>query len=199
MKRLLIIGSQEFIVGAMDFTMTYAPGLSALGMVDSATGVQDVRQTRPDIIVLDGANLGDAIAWLPDLREQAPDARLVVIVDQPEGDDVVRALDAGAMVWARPRDMRTRSRDARLPWTTPLRAVTKPALVEGGSSPVLTPREHEIMQRVVHGHTNAIIARDLWVTEQTVKFHLTNAYRKLGVANRTALARLLDEAGTAAP
>jgi DNA-binding CsgD family transcriptional regulator len=43
----------------------------------------------------------------------------------------------------------------------------------------------ETLRWVAEGHTNAWIARKLWVTEQTVKFHLTNIYRKLDVANRT--------------
>jgi len=42
---------------------------------------------------------------------------------------------------------------------------------------------------VAQGYTNGKIARELWVTEQTVKFHLSNTYRKLGVANRTEASR----------
>jgi DNA-binding NarL/FixJ family response regulator len=38
---------------------------------------------------------------------------------------------------------------------------------------------------VAGGASNGVIARELWVTEQTVKFHLSNVFRKLGVANRT--------------
>ena len=49
----------------------------------------------------------------------------------------------------------------------------------------LTPRELEILRLVAAGASNGRIARQLWVTEQTVKFHLSNVYRKLGVANRT--------------
>ena len=49
----------------------------------------------------------------------------------------------------------------------------------------LTRRELEILQLVASGMTNGAIARRLWVTEQTVKFHLRNIYRKLDVANRT--------------
>lgn len=197
MKRLLIIGSREFIVGAMDFAITHAQGLSVLGMIDSATDViEDVRQTRPDMIVLDGvADLSQAIAWLPDLRAHAPDASLVVVVDEPEHVDVARALDAGAMVWAQP-DIPTRPREALpRPRRAQLRSVTGPALGDGRTSPVLTRREHEIMQWVASGHTNATIARSLWVTEQTVKFHLTNIYRKLGVANRTEATQYVVQEG----
>jgi DNA-binding NarL/FixJ family response regulator len=49
----------------------------------------------------------------------------------------------------------------------------------------LTPRELEILRLVADGSANSQIAHELWVTEQTVKFHLSNVYRKLGVANRT--------------
>jgi DNA-binding NarL/FixJ family response regulator len=49
----------------------------------------------------------------------------------------------------------------------------------------LTTRELEILQLVAAGSTNGEIARRLWVTEQTVKFHLSNIYRKLEVGNRT--------------
>ena len=53
----------------------------------------------------------------------------------------------------------------------------------------LTPREVEILQLVAQGLSNAELADRLWVSEQTVKFHLSNVYRKIGVQNRTAAAR----------
>jgi DNA-binding NarL/FixJ family response regulator len=212
MKRLLIIGSREFIVGTMDFTMSFAPGLSVVGLVDSATDVlEDVRQTRPDIVVLDGvADLAGAVAGLPALRAQAPDVRVVVVVDRPEHEDVARARDAGAVVCAQPLDMRTRSQGARPdPWKAlQLRSVSGPSVAESvhepsvgerAGPPVLTRREREIMGWVSSGHTNPKIARRLWVTEQTVKFHLTNIYRKLGVANRTEASHYVLRHGLVPP
>ena len=53
----------------------------------------------------------------------------------------------------------------------------------------MTRREHEILRLVAEGLTNAQLARMLWLSEQTVKFHLSNIYRKLGVANRTEASR----------
>ncbi len=49
----------------------------------------------------------------------------------------------------------------------------------------LTRRELEILRHVAEGRSNQQVGRTLWVTEQTVKFHLTNIYKKLGMSNRT--------------
>jgi DNA-binding NarL/FixJ family response regulator len=69
--------------------------------------------------------------------------------------------------------------------------------------PVLTHRELEILRPVANGASNADVAAALWITEQTVKFHLSNIYRKVGVANRTEAAHWAqqhqifgDEAGS---
>jgi DNA-binding NarL/FixJ family response regulator len=53
----------------------------------------------------------------------------------------------------------------------------------------LSEREAEILRAVARGLSNKAISKELWVTEQTVKFHLTNVYRKLDVTNRTEAAR----------
>ena len=53
----------------------------------------------------------------------------------------------------------------------------------------MTKREREILELAAEGYSNAQLAKMLWVTEQTVKFHLSNVYRKLDVANRTEAAR----------
>ena len=52
----------------------------------------------------------------------------------------------------------------------------------------LTRRELEVIELVSCGMTNRAVARNLWVTSETVKFHLSNIYRKLGVANRAEAA-----------
>ncbi len=52
-----------------------------------------------------------------------------------------------------------------------------------------------ILEAVSRGLSNKRIAGDLWVTEQTVKFHLSNAFRKLGVSNRTEAARVGQNLG----
>jgi DNA-binding CsgD family transcriptional regulator len=66
------------------------------------------------------------------------------------------------------------------------------------AGPALTDRERTILEAVAAGMTTAAISKDLWVSEHTVKFHLTNIYRKLGVANRAAAVRYAFENGLAA-
>jgi DNA-binding CsgD family transcriptional regulator len=63
---------------------------------------------------------------------------------------------------------------------------------------VLTEREREILDAVAAGLTTSAISHNLWVSEHTVKFHLTNIYRKLGVANRAGAIRYALEHGAAA-
>ena len=53
----------------------------------------------------------------------------------------------------------------------------------------LTRREQEILRLVAEGASNKAMARHLWLTEQTIKFHLSNIYRKLNVKNRTQASR----------
>lgn len=59
----------------------------------------------------------------------------------------------------------------------------------------LTPREIEVLQHVATGATNPTVAATLWVSDQTVKFHLGNVYRKLGVSNRFEASRWALENG----
>ena len=57
-----------------------------------------------------------------------------------------------------------------------------------GVAAQLTEREVDIIRLVAEGNSNGQIGERLFVTEQTVKFHLTNTYRKIGVGNRTEAA-----------
>jgi DNA-binding NarL/FixJ family response regulator len=63
----------------------------------------------------------------------------------------------------------------------------------------VSEREVEILELVAQGLTNGEIAQRLWVTETTVKFHLSRIYRKLGVSNRTAAALWLRDRGVEDP
>jgi DNA-binding NarL/FixJ family response regulator len=155
---------------------------------------------RPDLIVAEVETPDgeiDGIECLLRAREQVPSLRGIVISSLAEPVYIDRALAAGASAYvlktAHPEDFASAIRQAfsssiflagpRTPTpAVPARATQKPAAD-------LTARELEILQLVAEGLSNGEMARRLWVTEQTVKFHLSNIYRKLDVANRTQASR----------
>ena len=63
----------------------------------------------------------------------------------------------------------------------------------------LTPKELDVLSRVARGLSNKEISKELWLSEQTIKFHLTNIYRKLGVSNRTEATRYAYQHGLVRP
>jgi DNA-binding NarL/FixJ family response regulator len=157
-------------------------------------------ELRPDLIVAEVETPEgeiDGIELLLRAREQLPSLRGIIISSLAEPAFIDRALAAGASAYvlktAHPEDFASAIRQAfsssiflagpRTPTpTAPARAAQKAAAD-------LTARELEILQLVAEGLSNGEMARRLWVTEQTVKFHLSNIYRKLDVANRTQASR----------
>ena len=128
----------------------------------------------------------------------APDLRAIVLSSHQETAHIDAALEAGAAAYvvktAHPDDVASVVRQAfdhsvylaGGPRTPQVPASAPPSSETPGG---LIRRELEILRLVAEGHSNSQLARMLWVTEQTVKFHLSNTYRKLGVSNRTEASR----------
>ena len=155
---------------------------------------------QPDVFVT-GIDLGpgqmDGIACIGEARERLPELRAIVLSSHTGTEYIDRALGAGAVAYviksAHPDDLASAIRQAfnhsvffaRARPAAPPTEVTSPEHTPHN----LTRREQEILGLVAEGYSNAKLAKELWVTEQTVKFHLSNVYRKLGVSNRTEAAR----------
>ena len=209
MKRVFITGSDSFIVPAMQFALEFAPDANVFGVTHGQGRVGDaIRQARPDVVIVDGVQRVPPHAQrLPEIREAAPGAMIVLLAGPLDEASVRAALEAGAVVCMSaslpvaevqtPATATPRALVAAIA-RQPVHAVGNgPARQEPREIPPLpladpnplTARELEILGAVAEGHTNARIGRLLWVTEQTVKFHLSNIYRKLGVSNRTEASR----------
>ena len=159
---------------------------------------------NPDLFVVELAayeRVGAADAFRV-ARERAPGVRIVALSSIADPEHIEHALNAGALAYviktAQPDDLASAVRQAFdhsvfFPGTAEASAFA-PAPATNAAGP-LTKRELEILRLVAEGHTNAQMARTLWVTEQTVKFHLSNIYRKLGVANRTEAGRWAQLSG----
>jgi two-component system, NarL family, response regulator DevR len=163
--------------------------------------VELVQEHLPDLMVagLDFASgPDDAIAALRTSHELHPDLKTVALSSRDDAGLVEEAFAAGARVFclktSDSEDLRAAIRQvfALSIYFPGGRAVASVANDNGLSAtpiPKLTRRELEILRLVAEGHSNSQLAKMLWVTEQTIKFHLSNIYRKLGVSNRTEASR----------
>jgi DNA-binding NarL/FixJ family response regulator len=158
-----------------------------------------VEEHHPDLIVTEIASSEsgfDGINVLRQAREREPKLRAIVLSSFEDAEHIDAALAAGAAAYvlktAHPDDFASAIRQvfSHSIYLAGERTVpTAPEPQQNEELSGLTRRELEILQLVSEGHSNAQLARMLWVTEQTVKFHLSNIYRKLDVANRTEASR----------
>jgi DNA-binding NarL/FixJ family response regulator len=171
-----------------------------LTVVGEATDADEaaamVEEHQPDVIVTDytlatcnGTNL------LHEARVTSPQSQCIVLSEKSDDGERDAAFAAGAWAYcaklAEPDDL-----------AAAIRQMSSPSIYFADSQPrspqptgtrnnakLLTKREMEILLLTAEGHSNSELAKTLWVTEQTVKFHLSNIYRKLDVSNRTEASR----------
>jgi DNA-binding NarL/FixJ family response regulator len=171
---------------------------------DIPTALALVDEMKPDLLVADavsgGANVFD---YLQTAQEQAPGIKCIVLSSDDDTRRIEDALAAGAAAYilktAHSDDLTSAVRQA-FEQSIYLANGNGPGAVAATLSSDalaadLTNRELQILQLVAEGHSNAELGRMLWVTEQTVKFHLSNVYRKIGVSNRTEAARWAQRHG----
>ncbi|HWK93655.1 MAG TPA: response regulator transcription factor [Luteimicrobium sp.] len=128
------------------------------------------------------------------VRERFPDVRVLVLTTYDGDRDVLPAIEAGAtgyLLKDAPRDVLVdgvRAAAAGRPVLAPSVAGTLMGLVGAPAQdePVLSPRELEVLRLVASGATNRSAARQLFISEATVKTHLLHLYEKLGVRDRAA-------------
>jgi DNA-binding NarL/FixJ family response regulator len=181
-----------------------ARGIAVLGNATTPEkALELVDATSPKGLVASVELVGsdmDGVECLRRARERFPALRIIALSTHNDAFHLNEAAAAGADVYvpktAEPDEVGSTIEDC-LANGRPARACVRAQDEPQAESPGLTARELEIVHLAARGFTNAEIAQRLWVTKWTVKFHLANAYRKLGVSNRTQAARYLFEHGVA--
>ena len=204
--KALVFGSDPFVIAAMRLGLRYGSGVSVVGALDRGGSLAPaLRETEPAVVVIDaGAYPDRLVERLRDVAEEHPEALVIVLAAALDAELLEEAAEHGALVCLGTAAVLRRlepllagaiQRDGE-PGYVGLGATGAGAAADAVQPPAnvtpdcpLTEREREILCVVAEGHTSADIARELWVTEQTVKFHLSNIYRKLGVSNRTEASR----------
>jgi two-component system nitrate/nitrite response regulator NarL len=211
-KVLLIDDHTLFRAGLEDLlTRRGIQVVAAVGNGDE--GLAAVNQLNPDIVLLDMRmpNM-DGLQVLRLLRKHAPSLRVVMLTTSSNEADLVEALRSGARGYLL-KDMEPDELVVALREILAGKTVVAPELapvlarvVQGGDSRStedkatnpfidLTPREYEILTLLAEGQSNKVIARNLGISDGTVKLHVKAILRKLNVSSRITAAVMAVEHG----
>jgi DNA-binding NarL/FixJ family response regulator len=205
--RVFIVDDQALIRDGLRSLLLALPDIEVVG--DAANGAETIAQlqtleTLPNLVLLDiRMPVMDGIATTQQIRSQFPDIRVLILTTFDDDADVVQAMRTGAHGYLL-KD--TPSKDLAIA----IRSIHQgysylgPGLMEKALAiplpksinptfPALTPREQEILQVLGTGANNREIATQLFISERTVKNHVTNILSRLGLRDRTQAALYVQQ------
>lgn len=192
--KVLIADDHQLMLDAIRLAVADADDIEVIGEAMNGSQVLPMTgRTNPDVVLLDvHMPAMDGLQCLDLLRKRHPEVTVVMLSGHDDSETVTAALERGATSFVSkhvdPRDLASAIRLAAQ--GALYRAVAPANGVRGTTSESpLTPSEQRVLELLARGLSNKEIAAELWLTQQTVKFHLTNIYRRLGVANRTEAVR----------
>lgn len=194
--KVLIADDHPLLIAGIRRALEQNDDIEIVGEAHSGTElIQLVERRSPELVLMDlrmpGVTGSDCIARL---RTTYPELKLVVLSACDDRPSIDSALTAGANAYivksVHTSDIASVIRQASGGAVFHAPSAPRPSAESTAPEPpTLTERERSILAAVAAGMTTATISRDLWVSEHTVKFHLTNIYRKLGVPNRAGAVR----------
>ncbi len=194
-RRLAVVTDNPMMVAAIQAGLGDCQGFQLLGYLDPrrATAIR-ITQTGAAVVLVDEANCPErAIELIRAITEASEEIAVVFLAMQMEAETLERAFNAGAcsviLKAIHPCALATFLEEALngniVHAPSVIGAPARAREMRSSEQLPLTPRELGILRLVASGAANSEIAQELWITRQTVKFHLSNIYRKLGVSNRT--------------
>jgi DNA-binding NarL/FixJ family response regulator len=197
--RLLIVDDHPIVRDGLHGVLAAEPDLEVVGEAgDGVEALRLVRELEVDVVLMDLRMPGmSGLEAITALRAEAPEVRVLVLTTYDTDRDVLPAIAAGATGYllkdaARADLVRgVRAAYAGQPALAPSVASRLMGLVGDGQAqasrgPVLSPRELEVLRLVAAGATNRTVARELFISEATVKTHLLHLFDKLGVRDRAS-------------
>jgi DNA-binding NarL/FixJ family response regulator len=163
-----------------------------------------VRDSSPDVVLLDLRMPElDGLECLQRLHKHDPSIAVVILSSYSDPEQIEAARNGGARGYVvktvQPVDLPTALRTALASRSfTVWGAGADQAAAPADAASLLSKRETAVLEAVARGLSNREIGRHLWISEQTVKFHLRNIYRKLGITSRTEAASYAYRTGQVA-
>ena len=194
--KVLIADDHPLMIAGIRRTIDDVQDMEVVGEARSRVELMQLIQRRPpDLVLMDLRMPGvTGVEAIQQIRRRWPQIATVVLSACDDRATIDSALHAGASAYvlksARTVDIASVLRQALSGAVLPAPASAPRADVpQAPARPALTERERSILTAVASGMTTAAISRELWLSEHTIKFHLTNIYRKLGVDNRVGAVR----------
>lgn len=195
--RLMLVAVRRALADAADFEI--------VGEVSVGSQVAPAaHETKPDVVLLDLRMPElDGLACLERLRKQDPDLAVVILSSYSDKAQIEAARQGGALGYVvktvEPVDLASVLRSVLAGEGFKVWGADEPeGAARAAGADGLSERETVILGAVARGLSNREIARQLWISEQTVKFHLRNVYRKLEISSRTEAARYAYRTGVVA-
>lgn len=199
--RILAVDDHDLVRRGLRSLFEITPGLELIGeAADGAEAIALARELQPDVILLDLVlPLKDGIQVTQEIMGADPDARILILTSFADDDKVFAAVKAGALGYllkdSFPDELvqAIRDVDQGMPSLQPtiarklLREISAPSSRRPTEEP-LTEREVTVLKLIARGNSNLEIAEELFITEGTVRYHVSNILGKLHLANRTQAA-----------
>ena len=196
MIRVLLADDHSLVRDGLGRLLASVPDIEVVAAAaDGREAIRLAQEHRPDVILMDLRMPGmDGSEATRRLLEEDPATQVVILTSFSERDEILSALDAGAIGYllkdAEPDEL-IRGVRAAAHGESPLAPkAARELLGSRSSAPAsqLTDREREVLRLVTRGLPNKLIARELGISEKTVKAHLTAIFQRIGVADRVQAA-----------
>jgi DNA-binding NarL/FixJ family response regulator len=200
--RVVVADDHRLILEAIRLSLSLTEDIEVVGETDRGAQVLPlVRETKPDLVLLDYLMPDvDGLAVLDEVRRECPDVKVVMLSGLDEPTLVREALRRGASAFVvkrlDPNELASSLRQAAR--SRMLKAFDTPPPQRAAEVRMgLGRAEGRVLEALARGLTNRQIAKELYISEETVKHHLKHIYKKLRVANRTEAARYALDHGLA--
>lgn len=203
--RVVVVDDQQLIRESIAALLNLQPGITVVGTAgDGVEAIEAVKATRPDVILMDvRMPRMDGVTAAVELRLIAPESKILMLTTFDDESYVRGAIQGGAagyLLKDRPADeiaaaIRTAHLGlAQLDPSALARLLQSPASTVSFDT-TLSERELQVLRLISGGATNREIARDLHLSEGTVKNHVSRILERLGVRHRTEAAVFAREHG----